>query len=97
MGKAFDADCYIYTSAKSYSPPKGLELAADIYRGPVVGDTTRWERPFRLVVLGNTERPQYFRNMWYEPLIGSVKNGVVSPDTKGIPDLTAEARMQHEQ
>lgn len=42
-------------------------------------------------------RDAYWRARWYEPLIGSVRDGKVSADTEGIVDLTAEARAEMEQ
>jgi len=42
------------------------------------------------------DRGEFWRFNWYEPLIGSVRDGKVSPDTEGITDLTAEARAEME-
>ena len=43
-----------------------------------------------------SDREQYWRSNWYSKLIGSVKDGQVSADIKGIPDLTAERRSEYE-
>ncbi|MBA7597897.1 hypothetical protein ES703_04905 [subsurface metagenome] len=38
----------------------------------------------------------YWHARWYEPLIGSFRDGRVGTDTEGIVDLTAEARAEME-
>ena len=45
---------------------------------------------------GNAKaRERYFANLWYEPLIGSIRDWVVTPDIEGIPNLTAEGYAAH--
>ena len=89
LAKAWDADCYVYSEAASFRVPEDIRL--ELYRGNDVAG-----RRFRLVPLGRMERDVYWRFHWYEPLIGSLRDGKVSPDTEGIPDLTAEARAERE-
>ena len=89
LGKAYDSDCYIYTTGRQFAAPK-VELEVS----ETMPDS---ERDFHLVVFGGGDRDIYWRNMWYEPLIGSVRDGQVVPDTEGVADLTAPARAEHEQ
>lgn len=49
-----------------------------------------------LLVRRQGVRDAYWRARWYEPLIGSFRDGKVSADTEGIVDLTAEARAEME-
>jgi len=92
--KDFDADCYLYTRAKGYKVPDDVRLEADIYRG--TGGLPASRRPFKLIVMPERDGEQYWRSTWYEPLVGSVRNGKVSPDIEGVPDLTAEGRAEFE-
>lgn len=83
LGKAYDADCYLYTTARSYKAPERVSL-----------EWTASDRPFKLVAIP-WERERFFGSLWYEPLIGSVREGRVSSGIEGVPDLTAEARARH--
>ena len=94
LAKAYDADCWLYTESRGYEAPEDLRLATDISRGP--GCPLGWRRLFSLHVFAGRDREEFWRFNWYEPLIGSVKDGKVSAYTEGIPDLTAEARAQFE-
>jgi len=49
-----------------------------------------------LLVQRQCVRDAYWHARWYEPLIGSFRDGKVSADTEGIVDLTAEARAEME-
>ena len=89
LAKAWDADCYLYTERASYKVPEDIRL--ELYRGNELAG-----RRFRLVPLGKVERDRYWQFHWYEPLIGSVRDGKVTADIEGIPDLTAEARAEME-
>lgn len=84
LAKAYDADCYLYIGAKGYALPDGLRLEQDTGR-----------RPFHLAVL-QYSREQYWKGVWYSPLIGSFRDGKVSADIEGIPDLTRGPRMEYE-
>jgi len=90
LAKAWDADCYLYSERASYKVPEDIRL--ELYRGSDLAG-----RRFRLVPLGKMEREHYWQYHWYEPLIGSVKDGKVTADIEGIPDFTAEARAELEQ
>jgi len=90
LAKAWDADCYLYTERASYKVPEDIRL--ELYRGNDVAG-----RRFRLVPLGKVERASYWQYQWYAKLIGSVRDGKVTPDTEGVVDLTAEARTEREQ
>ena len=92
LGKDFDADCYVHTTAKKYQVPEGLQLAADIYRG--TGGLSASRKPFRLFAFSIADRNFYWEITWYSKLVGSVRDGKVSADTEGIPDLTAERRAE---
>jgi len=95
LHKDFDADCYVYTTARSYEVDAELTLEADICRGP--GEMPGpWTRPFSLMLMASSDRKQYWRFNWYSKLIGSVRDGQISPDIGGIPDLTTEQRAEHE-
>ena len=97
LAKDFDAQCYLYTTNKSYRTPEGLHLDQDIYSGPMVDSpASPGDKPFRLLVQHDCVRHVYWRARYYEPLIGSVRDGKVSADTDGIVDLTAEARAEME-
>ena len=89
LGKAWDADCYLYTGKVTYKVPEDIRL--ELYRGSDLAG-----RRFRLVPLGKMERNRYWQYHWYECLIGSVRDGKVTADTEGIADLTAEARAEME-
>ena len=67
------------------------DIRLELYRGNDLSG-----RRFSLRPLGKSERATYWRYHWYEPLIGSVKDGKVTADTGGIVDLTAEARAESE-
>jgi len=98
LAKDFDADCYLYTASKSYRAPEALDLDQDLYRGPALGwPPSPRDKTFRLMVQPDCVRDAYWRARWYEPLIGSVRDGKVSAETEGIVDLTAEARAEREQ
>ena len=98
LAKDFDADCYLYTASKSYRAPEDVHLEQDINRGPAVGwPPSPKDQTFRLLVQPDCVRDAYWRARWYEPLIGSVRDGKVSANTEGIVDLTAEARAEMEQ
>jgi hypothetical protein len=95
LHKDFDADCYIYTAAQRYQlDQKSCALEADIYHGPA-GMDGPWTRPFHISVALRSDRVAHWRTDWYSRLIGSIKNGHASPDTQGVPDLTAEKRAEH--
>ena len=89
LGKAFGSDCYIHTSGRQLKAPK-VEFEVD-------ESMPAYERDFHLIVFRGTSRDIYWQNMWYEPLIGSIRDGKVVPNTEGIQDLTASARAEHEQ
>ncbi|TET40075.1 MAG: hypothetical protein E3J65_02090 [Dehalococcoidia bacterium] len=97
LAKDFDAQCYVYTKGKSFVAPEDVHLEQDIYRGPTGSETPRWAKPFTLLVQPHCVRDAYWRAGWYEPLIGSFRDGKVSAETEGIVDLTAEARAEMEQ
>jgi len=94
LAKAFDADCYLCTSTKYYSPPDDIRLEQDIYRG--AGGLPTSQRPFKFIVIPS-KRQDYFDRNWYEPLIGSLRDGKATSNTNGIPDLTAKAIAEKEQ
>ena len=97
LAKDFDAQCYLYTTSKSYRMPEDLHLDQDIYRESMVAwSASRGDKPFRLLVQRQCVRDDYWRARWYEPLIGSFRDGKVSADTDGIVDFTAEARAEME-
>ena len=97
LAKDFDAHCYLYTTNKSYKAPEGLHLDQDIYTGPIVDSpASPGGKPFRLLVQHNCVRRGYWQARWYEPLIGSFRDGKVSADADGIVDLTVEARAEKE-
>jgi len=75
MGKAYDADCYLHTEAGKYRAPEGLTLEAECPGGSC--------QHFRLAVLRG-ERETYWRHIWYEKLVGSLKGDKVRPDTQGL-------------
>ena len=85
LGKAYDADCYIYTKGHQFAVPN-VQLGAP-----------EGVRDFRLAIMGGSHRDIYFGNLWYEPLVGSVRDGQVVPDTEGVEDLTAPARGRQEE
>ena len=89
MAKAWDAECYLYTKKATYRVPEDIRL--ELYRGNDVAS-----HRFKLIPLPERDREGHFRSMWYEPLIGSVRDGRVTVDIDGIPDLTAEARAEAE-
>ena len=76
LGKAYDADCYLYTAAKRYSPTQGLVLEADCLKGSC--------HQFRLMAIDSSDRETHWRGDQYSHLIGSVRDGQVSPDTDGL-------------
>ncbi|MBA7681144.1 hypothetical protein ES703_89474 [subsurface metagenome] len=97
FAKDFDAQCYLYTTNKRYWAPEGLHLDQDIYRGTAVGfPPSERNQSFSLLVFRQIVRDACWRSRWYEPLIGSFRDGKVSADTEGIVDLTAEARAEME-
>lgn len=97
FAKDFDAQCYLYTTNKRYWVPEGLHLDQDIYRGPVVDfPPSERNQSFSLLVFRHIVRDACWRSRWYEPLIGSFRDGQVSTDTEGLVDLTAEARAEME-
>ena len=49
-----------------------------------------------LLVQRQCVRDAYWHARWYEPLIGSFRDGRVGTDTEGIVDLTAETRAEME-
>ena len=102
LAKAYDADCYLYTSARKYElpwdikdMPKGVKLEAEIHRAEDGQPLSR--RPFKLIVMAGSDRERYWRFQWHSHLVGSVREGQVSPETEGMVDLTAEARARQEQ
>lgn len=96
LHKDFDADCYILTGAQRYElDQKEYVLEMDIYRGPT-GIDGPWTRPFCISVALGSDREAHWRIDWYSRLVGSIKNGHASRDTKRVPDLTAEKRAEHE-
>ena len=95
LAKAFDADCYILTSGHQFKAPD-VEVEADIYRGTANMPSSEKERTVRLRVLGGTQRDTYWHNCWYEPLVGSVRDGQVVSETDGVEDVTATYRAAHE-
>jgi hypothetical protein len=90
LAKAFDGDCYLYTSHARYKPAADVMLEQDIYRGPF----GRSQRPFKLITVPCRDRKGYFDRCWYEPLVGSIRKGKATSNTNGIPDLAAEARAK---
>lgn len=74
LGKAYDADCHLCTTAKRYRLPEGLALEAET-----------GHRPFQLRVI-ESNRERYWRFEGSEHLIGSIRDGQVCPDTEGLPD-----------
>ena len=98
LAKDFDATCYLYTRSKGFVVPEDVHLEQDIYRGPAVGwPPSPRDKTFRLMVQPDCVRDAYWRARWYEPLIGSFRDGRVSADIEGMVDLTAEARAEREQ
>jgi hypothetical protein len=95
LAKAYDADCYLYTSNKRYKPPADIILEQDIYRG--IAGLPASRRPFKLTTLPHGNRIDFFNHAWYEPLIGSIKDDKATSDIEGIPNLTAEARKKIEE
>ena len=86
MGKAYDADCYLYTT-KSYKLPEGIEILANIDKGPMSDDKlVPTPRPARLIVFDETSREKHWQYDWYSMVVGSVKDGHARPDTEGVPD-----------
>ncbi|MFP3880411.1 MAG: hypothetical protein ACLFVA_05610, partial [Dehalococcoidia bacterium] len=97
VGKDFDGGCYVLTTSRSYQPPapEDIDLPADIYYGPT-GRTdwaSHWNNPTRVVAIPDRRENFWWCN-WYTTLIGSVRDGFVTSDTEGIPDLTAERKAQ---
>ena len=72
--------------------PKGLNLPAEIEKGE--GCPYGWRKPLRLIAFSLADRERHFETTYYEPLVGSVREGKVSPNIEGIPDLTAPAREE---
>ncbi len=91
LHKDYDAGSYVYTSARHLEVDKDCTLETDM------GEAKYGERPFRLTVFTNASRETHWLHNWYFTLIGSVKDGQVSPDIQGIPDLTLPARKEHEE
>jgi hypothetical protein len=77
LGKAWDADCYLYTDRASYKVPEDVRL--ELYLGNDMAG-----RRFSFVPLGKTERDTYWQYHWYSRLVGSVRDGKVTPDTEEI-------------
>jgi hypothetical protein len=81
LGKAYDADCYLYTRDKRYKLPDGLTLATT---DPPPGAKWRHSpRPFSLIVQ-DSDREEHWRRYTYSKLIGSVREGQVSEDITGL-------------
>jgi len=98
LAKDFDTGCYLYTKSKSFVVPEDVHLDQDIYRGPAAGwPPSPRDKTFRLMVQRECVRDAYWRARWYEPLIGSFRDGKVSANTEGILDLTGKARAEMEQ
>ena len=95
LSKAYDADCYLYTADKRYQPPKGLNLEARIDTGVAGMPPCRTRASFMLLPI-HSERESYYQYNTYHVLVGSVRDGLVSTDIEGIPDLTAEGRARAE-
>ena len=75
IGKAYDAGCYLYTTAKKYKPPTDLHLEAEM----------GYERKFSLKPIH--EGPErYWRLTPWSRLVGGVQGDQVSPDTEGKTD-----------
>ncbi len=96
LAKDFDAGCYLYTKSKRFVVPQDVHLDQDIYRGPAGLAPSPKEKTFRLMVQPDCVRDAYWRARWYEPLIGSVRDGKVSAETEGVVDLTAETKAERE-
>ena len=78
LGKAYDADCYLYTAAKRYSPPDGLNLEAECPSGSC--------RQFKFTVIVGSDWETHWRHDWYSRLVGSIQGDQVTPDIEGRPD-----------
>jgi hypothetical protein len=80
LGKAYDAECYLYTDRR-YKAPEGLTLPS---LGSPRPDGGRYPaREFALVAL-HSPREEHWRGTTYNKLIGSVREGQVSEDTTGL-------------
>jgi hypothetical protein len=82
LGKAYDADCYLYTTDKRYKLPDGPTLPVMEPHHP----REKWRsrtRPFSLIALHVT-REEHWRGHSYSKLIGSVLEDQVSEDTTGV-------------
>lgn len=82
LGKAYDADCYLYTTDKRYKLPAGLTLSAMGPRSPA----EKWRhtpRKFSLIML-HSNRAEHWRGHTYSKLIGSVREDQASEDTTGV-------------
>jgi hypothetical protein len=81
FGKAYDADCYLYTTVGRYKAPEDLSVSA---LGSARPDGSRYPtRKFALLTLHST-RADYWRNDDYFKLVGSIRDGLVSEDTTGL-------------
>jgi len=87
--KDYDARCYVFANKSC----KVSISEHDIYRGPGGGDPILTQRPASVTVTREFHPHHYI----YEPLIGSVREGKVSPDTEGIEDLHAKALKERDE
>lgn len=75
LGKAYDTDCYIYTTNRHYKEPGELSLE--------IGWSTH--RAFHLIVL-HSSRADYWKSNGYSKLVGSIHEGEVTDNTEDMPD-----------
>jgi hypothetical protein len=81
LGKACDADCYLYTRDRRYKAPEGLTLPT---MGSLRADGERYpSRRFSLIML-HSSREEHWRYTTSLKLIGSVREGQVSEDITGV-------------
>ncbi|MBI4339656.1 MAG: hypothetical protein HY680_06850 [Chloroflexi bacterium] len=95
LHKSFWPDCYVYTRAKGYKAPPGLTLEQNMTSGPIVGSEP-WHRPFELHVVHQPDKDWVIGTQHYwDPPVGRVVDGKVTPDTEGVPDPGAERRAEY--
>lgn len=75
LAKAYDATCYLYTTAKRYRPPPGLDVETDF----------PWGQPtVRVTVINNSHRETYWHGDGYSQPVGKLVDGQVAGDTEGV-------------
>ena len=77
LAKDYDAGCYVYTAEKAPTVPADLSLESD------VKGYSR-DRPFSLCCMTGASREQYWKGHWYSKVVGSIKDGKVTPDIEGV-------------